>query len=104
MFFQKATLFAFDTDCQSSFEELKTSLVSSPIFIYPNFQEPFVLTTDASAFDIGAVLYQDPIDKNLPISHASRTVCIAETNKYVIHVVFNITAFWIGFLFIYLLH
>lgn len=31
------------------------------VFIYPNFDEPFVLTTDANTFAIGAVLSQRPI-------------------------------------------
>ena len=40
-----------------------------------------MLTTDASAFAIGAVLSQGPIGKDLPIAFASRTLCSAET-KY----------------------
>lgn len=78
---KKDTPFLFDSECNSSFDELKKALVSNPILIYPNFQEPFLLTTDASAFAIGAVLSQGPVGKDLPIAYASRTLCNAET-KY----------------------
>lgn len=78
---QKDVPFIFNQDCLDSFEELKNSLTSNPILIYPNFEEPFLLTTDASAFAIGAVLSQGHIGKDLPIAFASRTLCGAET-KY----------------------
>lgn len=78
---QKDIPFNFDSNCKNSFEELKTALTSTPILIYPNFDETFLLTTDASAYAIGAVLSQGPIGKDLPIAYASRTLCNAET-KY----------------------
>ncbi|XP_050310841.1 uncharacterized protein LOC126746579 [Anthonomus grandis grandis] len=68
-------------ECQESFNTLKTALTTDPLLIYPNFEEPFILTTDASAFAIGAVLSQGPIGKDMPIAYASRTLCAAET-KY----------------------
>ena len=78
---QKDVPFDFGTDCKNAFEELKKALVENPILIYPNFNEQFLLTTDASAFAIGAILSQGPIGKDLPIAYASRTLCPAET-KY----------------------
>lgn len=78
---QKDVPFAFDSECKKSFEELKQTLTSTPVLIYPNFDETFLLTTDASAFAIGAVLSQGPIGKDLPIAFASRTLCKAES-KY----------------------
>ena len=78
---KKDNTFLFDSECKSSFKDLKEALVSNPILIYPNFEEPFLLTTDASAFAIGAILSQGPIGKDLPIAFASRTLCSAET-KY----------------------
>lgn len=81
---QKDQPFNFDSDCIKSLEELKKALTSTPILIYPNFDEPFVLTTDASAFAIGAVLSQGPIGKDLPIGYASRTLCNAECKYSVI--------------------
>lgn len=78
---QKDVLFNFDSECLSSFNDLRKALISDPILIYPNFEEIFVLTTDASAFAIGAVLSQGPVGRDLPIAYASRTLCSAET-KY----------------------
>ncbi|XP_072384610.1 uncharacterized protein [Diabrotica undecimpunctata] len=78
---QKDVPFIFNSDCKEAFNELKNILTSDPILIYPNFEEPFLLTTYASAFAIGAVLSQGPIGKDLPIAYASRTLCGAET-KY----------------------
>ena len=76
---QKDVAFLFDSECRNSFKELKQALISDPILTYPNFEEPFLLTTDASGFAIGAVLSQGPIGKDLPIAYASRTLCQAET-------------------------
>lgn len=78
---QKNIEFKFDEECRKAFEILKEALMTSPILIYPNFEEPFILTTDASAFAIGGVLSQGHIGKDLPIAYASRTLCKAEA-KY----------------------
>lgn len=78
---QKDITFNFDSECVKSFNELKQALTTTPVLIYPNFDEQFLLTTDASAFAIGAVLSQGPIGKDLPIAYASRTLCNAES-KY----------------------
>lgn len=81
---QKDIDFNFNSECMESFELLKKTLISSPILIYPNFEEEFVLTTDASAFALGSVLSQGPIGKDLPIAYASRTLCTTETKYSVI--------------------
>lgn len=46
-----------------AFINLEQALTSCLIPIYPNFEEPFMLTTDANAFRIGAVLSQGPVGK-----------------------------------------
>ena len=81
---QKDIPFNFDSDCTNSFQNLKQTLTTIPILIYPNFEEPFVLTTDASAYAIGSVLSQGKIGKDLSIAYASRTLCSAETKYSVI--------------------
>lgn len=60
------------------------ALISTPVLIYPNFNEPFLLSTDLSAFAIGAVLSQEPIGRGLPIAYVSRTLCKAGICYFVI--------------------
>lgn len=81
---QKDIPFHFNKECSESFEKLKNFLMTEPILIYPNFEETFILTTDASAFAIGAILSQGPINKDLPIAYASRTLCSSEIKMSVI--------------------
>uniref|UniRef100_A0AB38Z1K8 RNA-directed DNA polymerase n=1 Tax=Biju errantivirus TaxID=3078397 RepID=A0AB38Z1K8_9VIRU len=63
------------------FENLKKLLSSSDILAYPNFKNPFILTTDASDFAIGAVLSQEFNSIEKPIHFASRTLSKTE-EKY----------------------
>jgi hypothetical protein len=65
---------------QESFDLLKEKLVEFPVLQYPNFQQPFVVTTDASGYGLGAVLSQGAIGKDRPIAYASRTLNSAELN------------------------
>lgn len=62
------------------FEKCKTLLMNDPILQYPDFNRPFILTTDASNVAIGAVLSQGPIGSDKPISYASRTLNDSELN------------------------
>jgi Reverse transcriptase (RNA-dependent DNA polymerase)/RNase H-like domain found in reverse transcriptase len=45
-----------DPEFQKSFQKLKQIIASDQILAYPDFNQPFILTTDASDFAIGAVL------------------------------------------------
>jgi len=45
----------------------KTLLCKDHLLRYPNFTKPFILTTDASNFAIGAVLSQGAMGSNFPI-------------------------------------
>lgn len=62
-----------------AFEKCKELLTNAPLLQFPDFTKPFVLTTDASNFAIGAVLSQGPIGSDKPIAYASRTLNDAET-------------------------
>lgn len=64
-----------------TFERCKGILSSSNILQYPDLSKPFILTTDASNFAIGAVLSQGPIGSDKPIAFASRTLNKSE-EKY----------------------
>ncbi len=60
--------------CNESFQLLKQKLISAPVLRLPDFTKPFVVTTDASGFGIGAVLLQD----GYPIAYESRKLTSAE--------------------------
>ncbi|KAL7306691.1 hypothetical protein TKK_0001364 [Trichogramma kaykai] len=59
-----------------AFNKCKELITNAPILQYPNFDEQFHITSDASNFAIGAVLSQ----KGHPISYFSRTLNSAEQN------------------------
>lgn len=59
----------------TTFEKCKNLLCNDPILKYPDFNEPFELTTDASNYALGAVLSQN----GHAIAYASRTLNDAET-------------------------
>ena len=63
---------------QEAFEELKYRLSTTPLLLYPNFELPFILTTDASKVAVAATLseVQDGVER--PIDYASRQLNKAE--------------------------
>lgn len=63
-----------------TFKLCKDILSNDPILQYPDFNKPFILTTDASNIALGAVLSQGNIGTDLPIAYASRTLNTAECN------------------------
>lgn len=66
---------------------------SSDVLIYPDYSKPFILTTDASDFAIGAVLSQGEIGKDKPIHFASRTLSVTE-EKYSVPEKEMLAIFW----------
>ena len=62
-----------------AFITLKDLLTSEPLLQYPDFTKTFV-TKNASNEALGAILSQDPIGRDLPLAHASRTLVNAEKN------------------------
>lgn len=63
-----------------AFRNIKELLSSTEILIFPNFDKPFLLTTDASSSAIGAVLSQGEIGKDRPITYISRSLNKTEEN------------------------
>lgn len=61
-----------------TFVACKKLLTQSDILQYPDFEKPFVLTTDASNFALGAVLSQGAIGQDRPVAYASRTLTKTE--------------------------
>ncbi|XP_036142141.1 uncharacterized protein LOC118645372 [Monomorium pharaonis] len=76
---QKSSTFQWTNEQQHSFESLKSKLITQPVLSYPDWNRPFVLTTDAFNEAIGAILSQGTIGKDKPLAFASRTLNKAET-------------------------
>ena len=70
--------FSWDESCESSFSELKRLLTTAPVLAFPDFDEEFVLTTDASAVGLGAVLSQRIGGVERPVAYASRCLTKVE--------------------------
>lgn len=62
-----------------AFNQCKELLTHAPILQYPDPTKPYILTTDASAVAIGAVLSQGTVGTDKPIAYASRTLSETET-------------------------
>ena len=80
---KKGVNFLWSEKCQSAFEELKSALISEPLLVRPNYNDTFVITTDASNYAIGAVLTNKK-SMQQPIAYASRALIGAETRYHII--------------------
>jgi hypothetical protein len=56
---EKDTEFKWTGACQSSFEELKKRLTTSPVLVMPNLQKSFDICCDASRQGLDCVLMQE---------------------------------------------
>jgi RNase H-like domain found in reverse transcriptase/Reverse transcriptase (RNA-dependent DNA polymerase) len=64
----KKNNFKWGEEAQQAFETLKTALSTTPVLKLPNFQQAFVVETDASHDGIGAVLMQE----HRPVAYLSK--------------------------------
>lgn len=62
-----------------AFNKCKELLTHAPLLQYPDYDKPFILTTDASNIALGAVLSQGQIGSDKPIAYASRTLSDSES-------------------------
>nr|XP_009622537.1 uncharacterized protein LOC104113924 [Nicotiana tomentosiformis] len=81
-----------------AFEELKKRLVTTPIIVAPDLEQPFELMCDASDYAVGAVLGKHKDKVMHPIYYASRTLSGAQLNytvteKEILAVVFAFDKF-----------
>ena len=67
---------------QGALEELLAHLTSPPILGFPDYNQPYVLHTDASQEGLGAVLYQRQDGKLRVIEYGSRSLSPAEKNYH----------------------
>ena len=72
--------FHWGSEQQRSFDDMKDALTHAPILQFPNFEQPFVLTTNASDYAIGAVLSQGKLGHDLPVTYAYKLLTKAESN------------------------
>lgn len=77
---EKDNPFVFSHDCRVAFEELKKRLVTAPIIVAPDWEQPFELMCNASDYAVGAVLGQRKEKTMHPIYYASRTLSGAQLN------------------------
>jgi hypothetical protein len=77
---KKGVAFSWTPECEEAMAALKKALTTSPVLAYPNFGEPFTISTDASNFAIGAVLSQEIGGVERPIAYASRQLNTPEVN------------------------
>lgn len=77
---QWAAIQIWSSECQASFDALKTKLTTAPVLAYADFAQPFILEVDASYGGLGAVLSQEQGGQVRPIAYASRGLRPAERN------------------------
>ena len=62
---------------------LKEKIMSVPVLVFPDFNKPFLLETDASKEGLGAVLSQKQDDRCYhPVAFGSRTLTSSEQNYH----------------------
>ncbi|CAM4425854.1 unnamed protein product [Lepidochelys kempii] len=67
--------------CQKAFYKLKATLMSDPVLRAPDFDKPFLVTTDASERGVGAVLMQKGPDQEFhPVVFLSKKLSERESN------------------------
>uniref|UniRef100_A0A146M517 RNA-directed DNA polymerase n=1 Tax=Lygus hesperus TaxID=30085 RepID=A0A146M517_LYGHE len=76
----KGQVFQWGPEQEASFQALKDGLCSNQVLIYPDYRDPFLVSTDASDTAMGAVLSQIRDGEERPICYASKQFNAAEAN------------------------
>ncbi|KAL0860680.1 hypothetical protein ABMA27_010024 [Loxostege sticticalis] len=76
---KKGRKIVLNDEYTNSFETCKKLLTNAPLLQFPDFKKPFILTTDASNYAIGAVLSQGPLGSDKPIAYFSKTLGDTQT-------------------------
>lgn len=67
---RKGVPYQWTADTDAAFQKLKQALVTAPVLALPNFNEPFIVETDASESGIGPVLSQN----SHPLAYVSKAL------------------------------
>ena len=82
---KKETPWNWTTECNTAFETLRQTMITSPVLMLPDHEKQFTLITDASDYATGAILEQrDALGRSHPIAYFSKSLQPAERN-YEIH-------------------
>ena len=68
------TVWAWESEQQTTFEKTKTALTTLPVLAYFDKNKEHIIQTDASKTELGAVLLQE----GQPVVYASRTLTDTE--------------------------
>ncbi|CAC5408404.1 unnamed protein product [Mytilus coruscus] len=66
--------FNWTLECQRAFDTLKNAHISAPILVFPEFDKPIILSTDASEYPMGYVLSQIQNGVEHPIAYGGRSL------------------------------
>ena len=77
---EKDAKFDFGESCRSTFEEIKSGLVTTPIMATPDWNKEFEIICDANDYEMGAVLGQRTKKIFKAIYYASKTFNEAQEN------------------------
>ena len=64
-------------ETETTFLRLKEAMMTTPVLGLPNFQQPFILETDASGIGIGAMLHQN----GHPNAYFSKQTCTTHSKE-----------------------
>ena len=79
---RKGLKFTWLPEHTAAFNELKDRLLKEPTLSFPDFNQPFVLDTDASDNSLGAVLSNVVNGEERPLAYMSRVLSKTETTMY----------------------
>ena len=68
--------FRWNDECTSAFKQMKALIASDALLAYPDHNKPFHIKTDASDFQLGAIIKQD----NRPVASYTRRLNNAQKN------------------------